>query len=207
MTRESEVKKTAISTRHLIIGAILIIVIVVSIGALWAWHQEQLAQNLVNSSNYLTPTSTPYYVPVPTPTPYYAPIPTPTLSLPSSKPDFTITGVQTPILCYQTGIYEIAETMTITSINSFSGQVFITSSWIGTQPTDVSVSNGIQISASLSYNMLISPNGVYGYSFYLNSNYPYGSMPSIGDYTLQITVTGNGISHSVDILLEIYAPS
>lgn len=121
------------------------------------------------------------------------------------KPDFTITNIQTPILCYQNSIYMLSETMYITSINNFSGQVFITSSWIGIQPTDVSVSNGIQITNSLSTNMLISPNEGYGYSFYLNSNYPYGSIPTIGDYTLQITVTGNGITHSVNIELEIYA--
>ncbi|MGD0996011.1 MAG: hypothetical protein ABR909_10875 [Candidatus Bathyarchaeia archaeon] len=74
MTKESEVEKTARFVRHLIIGIILVVIIVVGsiigIGAYWAWHQEQIVKNIVTS---LTPTATPNYISIPTPTPEITP--------------------------------------------------------------------------------------------------------------------------------------
>ena len=133
-------------------------------------------------------------------------------SLPTSKPDFTITNVKTPLLLYQNAVSS-SEGIFITSLNNFSGQVFLSCSWIGTQPAGVTIDTTGTLGGKQENNVLVYPNG-QAYWFVAiepTTSLYYGSIPlptpSVGDYTLRITANGNGVSHSVDVTLEIYASS
>ena len=84
-------------------------------------------------------------------------------------------------------------TVTLSSINGFSGPVSLSASWVGTTPTGVSV--------SLPSLVTVPTGGAATSTLTLTA----GNSPATGTYTLLVTATGGTVSHSTEISITIAA--
>jgi len=84
-------------------------------------------------------------------------------------------------------------TVTLSSINGFSGQVSLAASWSGAAPVGVSFSLPSPVTV---------PTGGEGTSILTLSA---GDSPSTGSYAILVTATGGAVSHSTDISVAIGA--
>jgi streptogramin lyase len=106
-------------------------------------------------------------------------------------PDFTITSTLATMTLVQ-GNSETA-TITIASINSFNSPVALSYSWIGTAPSDVSV--------SLPGPVTPQSGGTATSTLTVNA----GSSASTGSFTLSVTGTSGALNHNVNVGVTISA--
>lgn len=84
-------------------------------------------------------------------------------------------------------------TLTLSSINGFSGEVSLAAAWAGTAPTGVSF--------SLPSPVTVPTGGAAASTLTLSA----GDSPSTGTYTLSVTATDGVVSHSADIIVAVTA--
>ena len=84
-------------------------------------------------------------------------------------------------------------TVTISSINGFSGQVSVAASWVGIAPAGVSL--------SLPSPITVPTGGAASSTLTLSA----GDSPSTGAYTLSVTATNGAISHTTELTVTVAA--